>query len=204
MTRVVADITMSLDGYVAPPGASSPPDGDVGMHDLQAWVVVQDPVDSEVLQHATQRTGAVVMGRRLFDIIDAPDVWTKDMAYGAQPADPTIPFFVASHSAPRDVRLQREVGLSFTFVNSLTAAVERARAAAGDGNVVIMGGGDVVGQALDEGLVDELHLHLSPMLLGDGTPLFRPGTRQRYRQHQVRPSTNAVHLIYQRVEQDHE
>ncbi len=65
-----------------------------------------------------------------------------------------------------------------------------------------MGGGDVIGQAIDQGLVDELHLHLAPMLLGGGTPLFRAGTRVLYRQRVVRPSNNAVHLVYQRVLSD--
>jgi dihydrofolate reductase len=61
-----------------------------------------------------------------------------------------------------------------------------------------MGGGDVIGQAIEKGLVDKLYLHLSPMLLGGGTPLFRAGTRQKFRQRDVRPSSNAVHLIYER------
>ncbi|MFN2506772.1 MAG: hypothetical protein ABR540_21595, partial [Acidimicrobiales bacterium] len=67
------------------------------------------------------------------------------MAYGAQPAG-TTPFFVVTHSAPEDVRLERELGLRFTFVNDLTAAVDQARTAATEGHVVIMGGGDVIGQ----------------------------------------------------------
>ena len=70
--------------------------------------------------------------------------------------------------------------------------------AASEGDVVIMGGGDVIGQALDQGLVDELRLHLAPMVLGGGTPLFRDGTRQMYRQVDVRPSRNVVHLAYER------
>jgi dihydrofolate reductase len=192
MSRVIADITMSLDGYVAGPS----PDGD--LDELQAWVMAPDSVDTEILERATAATGAVVMGRRLFDIVDAPGVWTKDMAYGAQPAG-TLPFFVVSHSAPQDLRLERELGMRFTFVNGLTDAVDRARIAATDGHVVIMGGGDVIGQAIEQGLVDELHLHLAPMVLGGGTPLFRAGTRQAYYQRDVRPSTNAVHLTYERL-----
>jgi riboflavin biosynthesis pyrimidine reductase len=53
--------------------------------------------------------------------------------------------------------------------------------------------------ALEQGLIDELRLHLAPMLLGGGTPLFRAGTRQMYRQREVRPSRNAVHLSYERA-----
>jgi dihydrofolate reductase len=79
------------------------------------------------------------------------------------------------------------------------AAVDRAGGAATHGHVVIMGGGDVIGQAVEQGLVDELRIRLAPMLLGGGTPLFKPGTRQMYRQGQIRPSKNAVHLAYERV-----
>jgi dihydrofolate reductase len=190
MSKVIADITMSLDGYVTGPS------GDVD--ELHAWVTDQDPVDTEILERATAETGAVVMGRRLFDIVDRPNGWTKDMGYGAQQAG-TPPFFVATHSAPQHVRLERELGMRFTFVDDLTAAVDQARTAATDGHVVIMGGGDVIGQAMEQGLVDELRLHLAPILLGGGAPLFRAGTRQRYRQRDVRPSSNAVHLTYERV-----
>ena len=190
MSKVIADITMSLDGYVTGPS------GDVD--ELHAWVTDQDAVDTEILERATAETGAVVMGRRLFDIVDGPNGWTKDMGYGAQQAG-TPPFFVVTHSAPQHVRLQRELGMRFTFVDDLTTALDQARTAATDGHVVIMGGGDIVGQTIEQGLVDELHLHLAPILLGGGTPLFRAGTHQRYRQRDVRPSSNAVHLTYERV-----
>jgi dihydrofolate reductase len=190
MSKVIADITTSLDGYVTGPR------GDVD--ELHAWVTDQDPVDTEILERATAETGAVVMGRRLFDIVDGPNGWTKDMGYGAQQAG-TPPFFVVTHSAPQHVRLERELEMRFTFVDDLTAAVDQARTAATDGHVVIMGGGDVIGQAMEQGLVDELRLHLAPILLGGGTPLFRAGTHQRYRQRDVRPSSNAVHLTYERV-----
>ena len=63
-----------------------------------------------------------------------------------------------------------------------------------------MGGGDIIGQAIERGLPDELRLHLAPLVLGAGTPLFKAGTRQHYRQREVRPSTNAVHLVYERVD----
>lgn len=197
MTKVIADITMSLDGYVAPPAADA--EGTVGdVDELQTWVMDQDPIDTEILERATAATGAVVMGRRLFDVVDAPGVWTKEAGYGAQFAG-TPPVFVVTHSAPDNVRLERELGLRFTFVPGVEAAVAQARIAAGDGHVVIMGGGDVIGQAIELHLVDELHLHLAPMLLGGGTPLFRPGKRQLYRQRHVRPSSNAVHLVYERL-----
>ena len=197
MPKVIADITMSLDGYVTGPGA----DLAHGLGDapeLHAWVFEQDPVDAQILEGATAASGAVVMGRRLFDTVDAPHGWSKDLGYGAQQVG-TPPFFVVTHSPPQDVRLERELGMRFTFVTDLETAIDQARAAAADGDVVIMGGGDIIGQALEQGRVDELRIHLAPMLLGGGTPLFKPGTRQMYRQRDVRPSTNAIHIAYERV-----
>jgi dihydrofolate reductase len=196
MPKVVADITMSLDGYVTGPGAD--PDHGLGdAEELHAWVAEQDPVDTEVIEDATAASGAVIMGRRLFDVVDGPHGWNEEMGYGAQEAG-TPPFFVVTHEPPDEVRLERELGMRVTFVPGVAAAVDQARSAVTDGDVVIMGGGDVIGQALEAGLVDELRLHLAPMLLGGGTPLFRPGTRQRYRQRDVRPSRHALHVVYER------
>ncbi|MGH2474198.1 MAG: dihydrofolate reductase family protein [Candidatus Limnocylindrales bacterium] len=197
MPNVIADITMSLDGFVTGVGA----DEQHGLGDapeLHTWVMQQDAVDTEILEQATAESGAVVMGRRLFDVVNGPDGWNEEMGYGADQTG-TPPFFVVTHSPPRDVRLERELGMRLSFVGDLVSAIDQARSAATDGHVVIMGGGDVMGQALEQGLVDELRLHLAPMVLGGGTPLFKPGTRQMYRQRDVRPSRNAVHLTYERV-----
>ncbi len=197
MPNVIADITMSLDGFVTGVGA----DEQHGLGDapeLHTWVMQQDAVDTEILEQATAKSGAVVMGRRLFDVVNGPDGWNEEMGYGADQTG-TPPFFVVTHSPPRDVRLERELGMRLSFVGDLVSAIDQARSAATDGDVVIMGGGDVMGQALEQGLVDELRLHLAPMVLGGGTPLFKPGTRQMYRQRDVRPSRNAVHLTYERV-----
>ncbi len=197
MPKVIADITMSLDGYVTGHGA----DVEHGLGDapeLHAWVFGHDPVDEEILEGATAASGAVVMGRRLFDTVNAPGGWSKDMGYGAHQVG-TPSFFVVTHSPPHDVRLESQLGMRFTFAPNVETAIDQARAAATEGDVVIMGGGDVIGQALEQGLVDEFHVHLAPLVLGGGTPLFRAGTRQRYRQREVRPSTNAVHITYERL-----
>ena len=200
MPKVIADITMSLDGYVTGPGA----DVEHGLGDapeLHTWVMQKDAVDTEILEGATAASGAVVMGRRLFDTVDAPHGWSKDMGYGADQVG-TPPFFVVTHNPPENVRLERDLGLSFTFVSDLASAIDQARSVVTHGNVVIMGGGDIIGQALESGLVDEFRVHLAPMVLGGGTPMFRPGTRQWYRQREVRPSSNAVHIVYERVADD--
>jgi dihydrofolate reductase len=197
MPKVIADISMSLDGFVTGDGA----DEQHGLGDapeLHTWVMQQDAVDTKVLEQSTAQSGAVVMGRRLFDVVNGPDGWNEEMGYGADQTG-TPPFYVVTHSPPQEVRLERELGMRVTFVSDLVTAIDQARAAAIHGDVVIMGGGDAVGQALEQGLVDELRLHLAPMVLGGGTPLFKPGTRQMYRQRDVRPSRNAVHLTYERV-----
>jgi dihydrofolate reductase len=197
MPKVIADISMSLDGFVTGEGA----DEQHGLGDapeLHTWVMRQDAVDTEILEQSTAQSGAVVMGRRLFDVVNGPDGWNEEMGYGADQTG-TPPFFVVTHSPPQEVRLERELGMRFTFVSDLVTAIDQARSAATHGDVVIMGGGDVIGQALEQGLVDELRLHLAPMVLGGGTPLFKTGTRQMYRQRDVRPSRNAVHLTYERV-----
>jgi dihydrofolate reductase len=198
MSKVIADITMSLDGYVTGPDPDLEHGLGRGGEPLHGWVESDHEVDREVLREVAEASGAVVMGRRLFDVVDGPHGWSDKMGYGAEHAT-TPPFFVVTHSAPQHVRLERELGMQFTFVHDLRTAVDQARTAATDGHVVIMGGGSVIGQAIEQGLVDELHLHLAPMLLGGGTPLFRAGTRQRYRQRDVRPSSNAVHLTYERL-----
>jgi dihydrofolate reductase len=205
MPKVIADITMSLDGYVTGPGAD-PEHGLGDAPELHAWVTEQDPVDTEILEGATAASGAVVMVRRLFDTVDGPHGWSKDMGYGAQQVG-TPPFFVVTHSPPQDVRLERELGMRFTFVPDLETAIDQARAAATDGDVVIMGGGDVIGQALERGIVDEFRVHLAPIVVGGGTPLFRAGTRQRYRQRDVRPveqrSPHRLRAVDRRVGRPH-
>jgi dihydrofolate reductase len=196
MSKVIADITMSLDGFVTGPDPGLEHGLGRGGEPLHAWVESDHEIDKEMLREIAEAPGAVVMGRRLFDVVDGRHGWSDEMGYGAEHAT-TPPFFVVTHSAPQHVRLERELGMRFTFVHDLTTAIDQARTAATGGHVVIMGGGDVIGQAIEKGLVDELHLHLAPMLLGGGTPLFRAGTRQRYRQRDVRPSSNAVHLTYE-------
>jgi dihydrofolate reductase len=151
-----------------------------------------DAVDAEVLREATEATGAVVMGRRLFDIVDGPHGWSDEMGYGAGLVG-RPDFFVVTHSVPETVRLK----LSFTFVtDGLESAIAQARAAAGERDVVVMGGGDVVRQCVEGGLVEELRIHLAPIVLGAGTPLFAGSRRRPLAQRSVRVSSTATHLTY--------
>src|SRR5258708_856169 len=150
MPNVLADITMSLDGFVTGPGAGPHSGLGEGGEPIHHWVFSGDPVDEAVLGGATEHSGAVIMGRNLFDVIDGPDGWNAEMGYGAHHAAQPR-FFVVTHRPPASVRL----GLDFTFVtDGVAAAVEAARLVCpADKSVVVMGGGDVVRQAIDSGLL---------------------------------------------------
>lgn len=196
MGKIIADISVSLDGYVTGPGVDAEHGLGIGGEALHTWAITsQDPVDAEELRRSTEESGAVVMGRTLFDFIDGPTGWSDEMGYGARLAA-SPPFVVVTHTTPEKVRL----GLDFTFVtDGLSVALSRAQTAAGDQNAVIMGGGDVIRQAVDAGLVDVLNLHLAPVLLGAGTPLFSGAVPRGFVQTSVRPSEYATHITYEPV-----
>lgn len=194
MTRVIADISISLDGFVTGPNPGLHNGLGDGGEALHTWAIDGDDEDREVLEEAGARSGAVIMGRNLFDIIDGPDGWNDEMGYGAGLAA-TPPVFVVTHVAPESVRLADSH--SFTFVtDGVAAAVERAREAAGERDVVVMGGGQVIRQLVETGLADELRIHLSPVILGSGTPLFDGGERHPLVQRSVRVTSTATHLVY--------
>ncbi|MEE1943130.1 dihydrofolate reductase family protein [Streptomyces sp. TRM 70361] len=201
MTRTIADISVSLDGFVTGPGPG--PDNGLGTggEALHTWAFSDDPEDRRILREATARSGAVVLGRQLFDVVDGPNGWDDTSGYGAGEVGKPA-FVVVTSSPPKAVRL---TDLDWTFVTTglpgaLAAARERAEAAASgsgkDLDVVLMGGGTTIGSALEAGLVDVLTLHLAPVVLGTGTPLFTgkaPGTLVR---RNVTPTPAATHLTY--------
>src|SRR3954468_5412821 len=129
-------------------------------------------VDAEILEESVGAAAAILMGRRRFSGGDGP--WEDDPnADGWWGDDPPfrVPVFVLTHHAREPV--PKEGGTTFTFVtDGIEAALEQARAAAGDGDVAVGGGARVVQQYLRAGLLDELHIHLVPVLLGDGVRLF--------------------------------
>lgn len=193
MGDVVVDISMSLDGFVTGPDPG--PDNGLGTggEPIHEWAFSADEADRQVMEAAVASTGAVLMGRRLFDIVDGPHGWNDDMGYGAErDQSEAPPNIVVTHSEPEHVRLAGR----FRFAPSIEAAVEQGRALAGDKDVVIMGGGELCRGALAAGLVDGIRLHLAPILLGAGTPLFDGGSTGRLRQISVTPTSTATHLAY--------
>ena len=185
MTRLTFDISMSLDGYVAGPNATLEEPLGEGGERLHEWVVGlaswREPhgleggttgPDGDVVAETTAAAGAVVMGRRMFsggagpwaDDPNADGWWGDDPPFG-------VPVFILTHHARE--RVTKEGGTSFTFVtDGIEAALEQARAAAGERDVMIAGGASVAGQYLAAGLLDELQLHVVPLLLGGGVRLF--------------------------------
>ncbi|MEV5815969.1 dihydrofolate reductase family protein [Streptomyces mutabilis] len=201
MTRIIADISISLDGFVTGPDPG--PDNGLGTggEALHTWAFSDDPDDRRLLREATARSGAVVLGRRLFDVVDGPNGWDDTTGYGAGEVGKPA-FVVVTSSPPESVRL---ADLDWTFVatglpDAVAAARERAEAASAhsgkDLDVMLMGGGATIGSALDAGLVDTLSLHLAPVLLGSGTPLFTGGTRRTLVRRGVTPTSTATHVTY--------
>jgi dihydrofolate reductase len=188
MAKVIADISVSLDGFVTGPGPGLGRGGEA----LHTWALSPDPIDRRILEETVAATGVVVMGRTLFDIVDAPGGWSDEMGYGAGlAAEP--PVLVVTRNPPDHVRLADR----FSFVpDGLASAVAKGVALADDRDVVIMGGGTTVRTAIEAGLVDELRLHLSPVLLGGGVPLFSGAAPRELRQVHVRASGHATHVTY--------
>ncbi|WP_405966303.1 dihydrofolate reductase family protein [Streptomyces sp. NBC_00015] len=201
MTHIIADISVSLDGFVTGPDPG--PDNGLGTggEALHTWAFSSDRDDHRILREGTARSGAVVLGRRLFDLVDGPGGWNDESGYSAgevgRPA-----FVVVTSSPPKSVRLTE---LDWTFVttglpDAVTVARERADAASSaagaDLDVVLMGGGATIGSALAAGLVDVLSLHLAPTILGAGTPLFTGGVPRTLVQRSVTTTSTATHLTY--------
>ena len=172
---------MSLDGYVAGPNQTLEEPLGRGGEGLHEWVVQlktwrerhgmeggDTGPDSEVVSEWIDRAGAHVMGRRMFSGGDGP--WEDDPKADAWWGDEPpfhAPVFVVTHHARESV--EKEGGTTYMFVtDGLEAAVEQARASAGGKDVQIDGGASVVQQALKAGLLDELNVHVVPLLLGDG------------------------------------
>jgi dihydrofolate reductase len=175
MGKVTSDITMSLDGMIAGPNDDvGNPLGDGGerlhqwLYDLASWRERHDLEggetnrDSEIIDEAFAHTGAVVMGRRMFNVGEGP--------WGDNPPFHT-PVFVVTHEV-RDP-LVKGGGTTFTFVtDGIEGALRQAQSAAAEMNVSIAGGAHVIRQAIKAGLLDELQIHLVPVLFGEGIRLF--------------------------------
>ena len=162
MGSVIFDISMSLDGFIAASGMTPDVGMGVGGEALHDWAFGGDERDRELLEQAGAGLGAVIAGRRTYD--NSIKWWGADGPTG--PA--RVPLFVVTNGTPDSV----PEGGVYTFVGDIRSALDAARTTAGDQDVGIMGGADIARQYLREGLVDEISIHLVPVLFGSGTPLF--------------------------------
>ncbi|WP_329549860.1 dihydrofolate reductase family protein [Streptomyces sp. NBC_01356] len=214
--KVFFSVTMSLDGFIAPesvpvedelfaPDRRDDPDVRRWMAqwtELQQWLFPlrflrenlklgeggEEGLDNDIARETFERTGASVMGKRMFDL--GEQSWPEDAPFHT-------PVFVVTHTK-RDP-WERPGGTTFHFVNDgIEHALDQAREAAGDRDVRIAGGGATILEHLNAGLVDEFSIALSPVLLGAGTRLFDGVDASRVALKPVRsePSSRVTHLTY--------
>ncbi len=197
MSKVTAGITISVDGYVAGPDDGPGRGLGTGGERLHTWVFGQPwtydsgpageatGVDKAWLDEAMSGLGAVIAGRWTYE---AADRWG-----GSNPWE--VPLFIVTHR-PED----EPEGGGFTFVGSLDEAVEQARTAAADKIVNVMGGADMIRQALAGGYVDELTIIVAPLVLGGGKRLFDGFDQNVELEHLgVRQSPHATFIDYRVV-----
>jgi dihydrofolate reductase len=189
MGKLAVEISMSLDGFVAGPNPTLELPLGEGGESLHEWALALESwrrphglpggetnASTAVVEETLAATGAVVMGRRMFSGGAGP--WEDDPnADGWWGDDPPfhVPVFVLTHHSRETVN--KDGGTTFAFVTEgIEAALEEARAAAGEKDVYVTGGAAAVQQYLAAGLVDELQINLAPVLLGGGTRLFDGST----------------------------
>lgn len=174
MSKIIAAITMSVDGYITGPNDGPGKGLGEGGERLHYWVfggpwTYEDEPhgqpageDAGYLDAMMARVGAIIIGRGMYE---AAEHWGDKNPFG-------VPVFVVTH------RPEEQPGTGeFSFVGSLEDAVDRAKEAAGDKDVSIGGGADVIRQGLDAGIVDELGIIIAPVVLGGGKHLFDDFTK---------------------------
>jgi dihydrofolate reductase len=183
MTKVFFSVSISLDGYLAPPGMDMEHAGDPTYQDwaaqwgkLQSWILAtrffrerlklgeggETGTDDRIVEHTFRRTGVSIMGKRMFEL--GEQMWPEEAPFHT-------PVFVLT-SQVREPWV-RPGGTTFYFVNDgIESALRQARAVAGDRDIRVAGGADIIQQYLRAGLVDEFTLAISPVMFGGGQRLF--------------------------------
>ncbi|MBN8866452.1 MAG: dihydrofolate reductase family protein [Solirubrobacterales bacterium] len=197
MSRVTADMTITLDGYGSGRGQSRErPFGDIDPDRLHAWMFDHREGNVEEVERIVE-AGSFVMGRKMFSSdegewdLEWHGWWGKNPPYHA-------PTFVLCHR-PRP-SIEMEGGTVFHFVTEgIDAALARARKAAGEKSVSIAGGVSVLNQCLAAGLVDELRLHVVPFVAGGGERLFADAAGVELVPVSSRTTPHVTHLVYERT-----
>jgi dihydrofolate reductase len=195
MSKVTVDIGISADGYGAGPDQSKADPLGKGGEDLHRWMFEEEEAkaNKEVMDRIVD-AGAFIMGRHMF----GPDRgdWDLDWKGWWGPNPPYhAPVFVLGHREREPVEM--EGGTTFHFVtDGIDAALDRARAAAGDRDVAVAGGVSTIQQYLRAGHVDELRLHIAPILLGAGERLLEDLGGVRFEQISSTSSKLVTHITY--------
>jgi dihydrofolate reductase len=207
MSKVTCQISISLDGFVAGPNQSlENPIGEGGMR-LHGWVFTtaswrqlqgltggERSADSDVIDEVFQNVGAYIMGRKMFGGGEGPWDRTWKGWWGDDPPY-HVPVFVLTHYQREPLPMQG--GTTFTFVTTgVRAALEHARAAAGGKGVMIAGGAHAVQQFIAAGLLDELYLHIVPVVLGAGERLLENVGDPKLQPVEVIASPGVTHVRY--------
>ena len=212
MSKVRAHISTSVDGYVAGPNQTQEEPLGEGGEGLHEWVIAtkawreavgmeggEENISNTVVAEETANVGAEIMGRGKFGPA-ARGPWGDDPWQGWWGDDPPFhkPVFVLTHHERAPLVL---TDTTFTFVtDGIESAMERARKAAGDKDVFIGGGAEVINEYLAAGLIDELELHVAPILLGAGARLFDGvGPTLRLEPLRVIEAPGVAHLKYRVV-----
>jgi dihydrofolate reductase len=188
MTKVQVDISMSLDGYIDAVGITPDEPMGRGGEALHQWLEDMDELSARALERG-HSTGVIICGRRTFE--RSLPWWEADGPSGSA----RVPVLVLAHSVPDQVPADSV----YRFVDGEPQEVlVQAQKVAGDADVTIMGGAIAIQQFLSAGLVDEIHLHLVPVLLGGGTRLFDLDlpAHVHLRQDNADLSPAATHLSY--------
>jgi dihydrofolate reductase len=210
MNSVTCQISVALDGFVAGPNQSlENPIGEGGMR-LHEWAFATDSwraqqgldggdhnADAEVIERVFEGVGAYIMGRKMFGGGDG--AWNESWTgwWGENPPF-HAPVFVLTHHARDPLAMQG--GTTFTFVTGgIESALDQARAAAGEKDVAIAGGASAVQQYLAAGLLDELYLHIVPIVLGAGERLLEGVGDPGLEPVEVIPSPAVTHIRYRVV-----
>ena len=186
MSKVLLDMSMSLDGFIA--GANVGKEYPMGVNgeDLHTWIfsTPKDKVDADVEREMFAKTGAVILGNRTFEV--GVDLW-GDAPFPA-------PSFVLTHKKREP--LIKKSG-TFTFVtDGIESALQQARAVAGNKDIRLMGA-DIAQQFLSAGLIDEIQINHVPILLGEGVRLFDLGIKNiQLKKDRVLDSPHATHIHY--------
>jgi dihydrofolate reductase len=206
MGIVKSNLAISLDGFSSAPGQSREEPFGQGGGRLTEWMFETDlpgrEADAKIRSGINADVGAYVMGRHMFGgyagewDLSWRGWWGEDPPYHT-------PVFVLTHHERAPLPMQG--GTTFHFVtDGFAAAIEQAKAAAGDRKVHVSGGADIVQQALAAGLVDELHIHIAPVLLGQGTRLFDnlPDRMVELERFRTVDSADATHLSFRVVKKE--